>query len=927
MKLKLIFYLQFLAVCVSGQAIIKGRVLDEKTDQPLPYASVYLNYTTIGTNSDDKGAFVLNVAAGVHDLVVSYVGHLPFQKKVTLVDGDEIELTVRLSLSPMQEIQITAKRDAQWDKQVEKFTKLFLGSSANAKLCRILNPWVLSFPETKDGIFTARATDPLEVENLSMGYRVIYELKTFAVANENYLAAGYVRFQELQSNDSVLTKKWTDKRKNAYEGSSRHLFKSIIEQCVDEEQFELFEDRSNLTSVVRLSNFIANLDKTIFSYSMKGKVMPGPRPYIYSVQLPSRLEVHYRGKNANAIVYPDVPFPISWIESAGPILVFDDGTVLNPFKMTMLGAMFESRVADLLPNNFQPDHKVATYQNPLERKPLSKLTYLTEKPYLHTDRSYYHPEEVVWFKGYMNYHSRLLKDSLSHVIYVDLIDKAGNVKLDRRFPITGNTIEGDFSLPSYIESGDYTLRAYTRWMLNFDPAYLFKKPIRVLKQGEVAKTKEYRPDESSNTIKISAEKIQYEPREKITVTIQALDEFEKNIPANLSVSVTDIIQAVPAVNESSITNNFDIPHVLLPDTLDRKTRHLIQYGFDVKGRFVPTKKQKHSTGVLRFVQEESNYEFVMTTEEDGSFYAPNLLLYDTAKLSVVGQTLKGKPGRIEFDTIQLKPNYGSAEPLQIETYISDRPVRPYIPDFTPVRILDEVTITGERIEKKSASQVMADVEVSGDWIRDSRAADVLSALQMKVPGFRVIVKNDASGFPTKYLLLGGASSFGNIKTQEPLVLIDNVVVNDFMGGPAAAVEALNPADIERVEISKFGNNAAYGARGGSGVIGIHTRKGPPAATALGNYDKALLRTLPVEGFSPIRKFISPDYSTPEKNIAVTDNRSTIYWNPSIHTKDSAAVVSFFAADNATQYRIVIEGVTESGKALRGEKIITVGKLP
>ena len=471
------------------------------------------------------------------------------------------------------------------------------------------------------------------------------------------------------------------------------------------------------------------------------------------------------------------------------------------------------------------------------------------------------------------------------------------------------------------------MRAYTRWMLNFDPAYLFKKPIRVLKQGEVAKIQEYRPDESNNTINISTEKSQYEQREKITVNVQALDEFDKNIPANFSVSVTDISKAVPAANESSIANNYDIPNVLLPDTLDRKSRYLIQYGFDVKGRFVPAKKQKTSTGLLRFVQEESNLEFVMTTEEDGSFYAPNFLLYDTAKLSAVGQTMKGKPGTIEFDTIQLKPKIGTAEPLQIETYITERPVRPYIPDFGAVRILEEVTIKGQRIEKKSATQVMADVEVSGDWIRESRAADVLSALQMKVPGFRVIIQNDASGFPTKYLLLGGASSFGNIKTQEPLVLIDNVVVNDVMGGPAAAVESLHPQDIERVEVSKFGNNAAYGARGGNGVIGIHTRRRPPEAAALGAYDKSLLRPLPVKGFSPIRKFISPDYSTPEKNIAVLDNRSTIYWNPSLQTKDSAAVVSFFAADNTTQYRIVVEGVTENGKALRGEKIITIGKLP
>jgi hypothetical protein len=127
MKLKLIVYLQFLVVCASAQAVIKGKVLDDKSGQPLPYASVYINYTTIGTNSDDKGAFMLSVAPGIHDLVVSFVGFRPYQAKVNLTEGEVIDLTIRLPLEPMQEIQINAKREAQWDKQVEKFTKLFLG--------------------------------------------------------------------------------------------------------------------------------------------------------------------------------------------------------------------------------------------------------------------------------------------------------------------------------------------------------------------------------------------------------------------------------------------------------------------------------------------------------------------------------------------------------------------------------------------------------------------------------------------------------------------------------------------------------------------------------------------------------------------------------------------------------------------------------
>ena len=568
MRLRLLVYLQFLAVCANGQGVIAGKVLDYRTNQPLPFASVYINYTTIGTNADDKGNFSLNISPGTYDLVASFVGYAPYHAKVTLADGEVLDLLIRLQVRPMQEIQVKAKRDSQWDKQLERFKKFFIGTGPNAKLCRIVNPWVLTFPETAKDVFYAQASRTLDVENLSLGYRITYELKNFAVISESYLVAGYVRFQELTSNDSAVTKKWTERRKSAYEGSTRHFFKSILEHCVDEEQFELYEDRSDLKQLVRISNFNANVDKTIFRYSMDGKVLPGPKANTYKLQLPARLEVIYRGKTTTPTVYQNVHFPVSWIEAKTSIIVNDEGIALNPFKMTIIGAMFESRIADLLPNNYEPERKVAIYVNPLERKPLSKLAYLTEKPYLQTDKSYYYPEEVVWFKGYMNYFARSLGDSLSHVLHLDMVDKDGNVVVDRRFPILSNTVIGDFSIPLDLPAGDYTLRAFTRWMLNFDPAYSFKKPIKILKVGEAAKMKEYTPADSLNSVGISSDKNQYEPREKITLTFDIVDEYARSIAADLSVSVTDLTHAVPASNEVNITNNFPMPTVLLPDTLE-----------------------------------------------------------------------------------------------------------------------------------------------------------------------------------------------------------------------------------------------------------------------------------------------------------------------------------------------------------------------
>lgn len=920
--------LQFIAfACIGQTGVIKGIVLDGKSLKPLPYASVYINQTTIGTNTDDHGEFILTkLPEGEIELVASYVGFEPFREKFSPNGVNDIVITVRLNPLQLKEVQVFAKRDATWDKQLVKFKKLFLGTGPNASLCKILNPWVLTFQEVK-GTFLAQATGVLEVENLGLGYRINYELRNFAVNRDNYLVAGYVRFQELQTIDSVLTKRWTKNRNEAFRGSPRHLYQSIVEHCLEEEEYELYEDKSELKQVVRYDRLASNLDKNIFRYPMDASIIPGQKPHTYKIYFPPRLEVHYKNKNTSSRVYWDVPYPVSWIEVRGGFVnVTDDGIVLNPSKVTISGYMFNARIADLLPNDYQPEKKIAIYQNPVEKKPLSKLAYLTEKPYLHTDKSCYFSNEIIWFKGYMNYMAPMLKDSLSHVLSVDLLSADHKIVMTRNFPVTGGTVVGNIVLPATISPGDYSLRAYTRWMLNFDPGYMFVKPIRILDSDELVRTKDYRPDDTvPDNIIIGTEKDQFDPREKITLNLDARDDLDNSTPANLSVSITDLKQAFPASNETSILSDFAMPAVTIPDTLSTTKRHLIQRGFDLSGRFVPSKK-KPVQGMITLVQEDANMEFVYTTETDGSFVLPNLLLYDTAKLSIVGKSIRGKPGKVVLDSAIVLPPFRSANPLQVEIFKTDQPARYYIPDDTnDTRILEEVTISASRIETKKRSIVLADYEVTGDWIRESHITDVLRGIQMKIPGMRIIVAQDL----TKYIILGAPSGFGDIKSQEPLVLIDNIVVNDMFGGPAAQIDMLNPNEIENIEVTKYGNGASYGARGGNGIISIHTRRGTlNENTATRWYDKSMLQRVHKPGFSATKKFRSPDYSTPERMNAVPDYRSTIYWNPSVTTDGKKpTTVSFFAADLPTQYRIVVEGVTAAGRPVRGEKIVVIKKLP
>ena len=112
-------------------------------------------------------------------------------------------------------------------------------------------------------------------------------------------------------------------------------------------------------------------------------------------------------------------------------------------------------MAEFLPYDFQP---LNTKRNPRaisileKKKPVNVLSYLLERPYLHTDKSYYYPNEPVWFRSYMNYAAPVFKDSLSRVIYVDLLDTSNKLVASKIFPITNGNSEGSLTIPPTIDA-------------------------------------------------------------------------------------------------------------------------------------------------------------------------------------------------------------------------------------------------------------------------------------------------------------------------------------------------------------------------------------------------------------------------------------------------------------------------------------------
>src|SRR6478736_1348316 len=89
MKRILFLILISISTTLSAQTgVIQGRIIDSKTLEPLPFANVFVNNTTIGTTTDVDGNFTLkNVSRpSVFDLIISFVGYQSFKQKISLSD-------------------------------------------------------------------------------------------------------------------------------------------------------------------------------------------------------------------------------------------------------------------------------------------------------------------------------------------------------------------------------------------------------------------------------------------------------------------------------------------------------------------------------------------------------------------------------------------------------------------------------------------------------------------------------------------------------------------------------------------------------------------------------------------------------------------------------------------------------------------------
>jgi hypothetical protein len=229
---KIILFLLLISFCPIGYSqIIRGTVLDKSNNSKISFASIYLNGTFVGTQSDLNGNFELDISKNPSmPLTISYIGYY----SVTLT-GFSTDKPLLIYMTPkvyeLKEVVISSKSLVKRRRaNLNLFKNVFLGTTANARNCEIINENDITFNYDSDrDTLKAFASKPILINNRALGYKITYYLDRFEYykKDESMLIKGSLIFTEDLAIEETHKQLYERRRKNTYLGSRMHFFRAL----------------------------------------------------------------------------------------------------------------------------------------------------------------------------------------------------------------------------------------------------------------------------------------------------------------------------------------------------------------------------------------------------------------------------------------------------------------------------------------------------------------------------------------------------------------------------------------------------------------------------------------------------------------------------------------------------------------------------
>ena len=550
------------------------------------------------------------------------------------------------------------------------------------------------------------------------------------------------------------------------------------------------------------------------------------------------------------------------------------------------------------------------YASMLERQ---RKMFPQEKVYVMTDRDLYLAGDTARMRAWIyDCNSKGVTTSHSKYVYVELRDAADNLHSRIKLMDRGKGMRGYIAMPPDLTSGDYTLVAYTYYMLGTTEEMFFRKRLHVMNPKDISRGLLPRNLDSPPTPLL-------ERGEQIHDTLPITDVVP--IGSNVAMSIT-ADRLCRADSTSSIV--WSLEHQ--PDlfTLDdiKKSQKLYsptmpyELGQTISGTVygnISTKKPQEGVRVSLVVPTKKITE-ARITGTDGRFEFSGFDLPDSTVVFISAK--KGKRTRMENITLD-----GDSLPERV----SHLPALPHyfsrkseVPsemkivsstiDLANTQMLEEIEVRGKKREKITETyQHFAERTMMADELMNRGIYDLEAAL-LRMPGVRMI--NGVLCYrnkPLRFFVDGIEEGFDDDDDMDGMPSVGSMVAMSYPMEIIERIDLLKPEDA--MMLTGFGR--------GNAAVCITLKEGADLRNT--SRSAALKMVFPL-GYQKYKKFHQP---------AADQAWPVVYWNSNLTIKDKTTLMVIVAkvmgerkakGDDGS-YTVHIDGFTPEGKPLHVEKSI------
>ncbi len=345
-------------------ATITGTVTDS-TGTPVPEVNVFIASSMVGTTTNDDGQYTLiGIPLGTLRLVASRIGY----------ESSHLDLFVREAKVYTHDFQISEKvyelgevtvagDNKRWQRQLERFTTIFIGESPNAGQTVITNPYVLDF-STRGGDLRAQASEPLIIENRGLGYKLTYFLNEFIAEPNSWRWDGEPLFESLEPSSPEEAALWNARRDSAFYGSFRHFLLSVINDQVESQGFKIYSRPGSNQRIPDPRGGASGMQNNRFPIKAADIIQSGESEDERILNFEGYIDVVYTNELESASFLRlqrrtgrnRARYQTSTIRlDRGPTIVDLKGDTLDPYGVTFYGGYFAyERTADQIPKEFRP---------------------------------------------------------------------------------------------------------------------------------------------------------------------------------------------------------------------------------------------------------------------------------------------------------------------------------------------------------------------------------------------------------------------------------------------------------------------------------------------------------------------------------------------------------------------------------------------